>query len=309
MSDARTALRLGTRASALAIAQAGWVASALESRRPDLRVELVRIRTRGDRVQNRSLAAIGGKGLFVEEIEDALIDGRIDCAVHSMKDLPATLARGLGIAAVPKRENPQDALIARGARAIGDLSRGARIGTGSLRRQAFLKRLRPDLEIVGLRGNVDTRIAKWRAGEIDAIVLACAGLARLGLTIPEAASIPLGEMLPAIGQGALAVESRQGGAWWSTLALLDDPETSAAVRAERAFLVALGGDCTTPVAAHARIEAGEVRIAGAIGDPQGVEMLVAERVGAKDDGQALGASVAAELLARGGRRILDGLAR
>jgi hydroxymethylbilane synthase len=309
MSDARKTLHLGTRASALAVAQAGWVASVVEASRPDLRVELVRIRTSGDRIQNRSLAEIGGKGLFVKEIEEALLEGQVDFAVHSMKDLPVTLAPGLDVVAVPKRADPHDALIAARAKRIADLPRGARVGTSSLRRRVFLAHLRPDLEVVALRGNVDTRIAKWRAGEIDALVLACAGLGRLGLEVPEATSIPIADMLPAIGQGALAIETRRDGAWWAALAALDDRETSTAVSAERGFLAALGGDCTTPVAAHARLEGATIRLAGAIGDPHGAELVIGEQVGGKDDGPALGRALAEELLARGGRRILDGLAR
>lgn len=308
MTDGRPTLRLGTRGSALAVAQAGWVARAVEAAHPDLRVELVHIRTSGDRIQNRTLAEIGGKGLFVKEIEEALLEGRVDFAVHSMKDLPATLAAGLAIAAVPRREDPRDALVAT-ARRIADLPRGARVGTASLRRALFLRHRRPDLDVVSLRGNVDTRLAKWRGGELDAIVLARAGLARLGLEVAEASPISPEEMLPAIGQGALALEARPDAPCAARLAALDDPATATAVSAERAFLAALGGDCTTPVAAHARIEGASLHVAAAIGDPAGEELLVGERLGAVGDAVAIGRAIAEDLLARGGRRILEALAR
>jgi hydroxymethylbilane synthase len=220
MTEPARGLRLGTRASALAIRQASWVSAELTARFPELRLEVTRIKTSGDRIQGRSLADVGGKGLFVKEIEEALRDGSIDVGVHSMKDLPATLAPGLGIAAVPRREDARDVLIARSTAGLAGLAPGARVGTSSLRRGAFLRHIRPDLVVVAIRGNVDTRVAKWRAGDVDAIVLAGAGLHRLGLAVPEAHWLSTDEMLPAIGQGALAIEARPDGNGWAFAAAM-----------------------------------------------------------------------------------------
>jgi len=309
MSDRGGVLRLGTRGSALAVCQAQWVARELVARSPGSTVELVRIKTSGDRMQGRSLAEIGGKGLFVKEIEEALLGGTIDLAVHSMKDLPVALALGLDIVAVPAREEARDVLISRGGGGLRDLSHGARLGTSSLRRQAFVRHLRPDVEVVAFRGNVDTRVSKWRAGEVDGLLLAAAGLRRLGLAVPEARIVPTEEMVPAIGQGALGVEARIGGPWWTVGAALDDREARDAVTAERAFLRALGGDCTTPVAAHATVSASSLNLEAAIADPQGRRIVRDVRVGARNAAAALGAELAVELLARGGREILRELGR
>ncbi|MGH7897147.1 MAG: hydroxymethylbilane synthase [Candidatus Binatia bacterium] len=302
-------LRLGTRGSALAVSQAEAVAAAISARWPDVTVELHRIKTSGDRIQARSLAEIGGKGLFVKEIEEALLEGRIDVGVHSTKDLPARLAPRLGIAAVPRREDARDALIARAAKALGELPPRARVGTGSLRRAAFLRHARPDLEVVPLRGNVDTRIGKWRAGEFDALVLAAAGLRRLGIALAEATPLSAEEMLPAIGQGALAIEAAIGGHWWSCLRELDDPESALAISAERAFLRAMGGDCTTPIAAHATVAGAELLLRAAIGDPEGKRLIRGERAGRREDAESLGGRLGEELLDQGGREVLAGLQR
>ncbi|MBI2964004.1 MAG: hydroxymethylbilane synthase [Deltaproteobacteria bacterium] len=309
MSEGGGTLRVGTRGSALAVRQAQWVAAAIRARGPAASVEIVRIRTSGDRVHDRPLVEIGGKGLFVKEIEEALLEGRVDVAVHSMKDLPAALASGLAIVAVPPREDPGDALITASRGGLSGLAPGARVGTGSLRRRVFLRHARPDLEIVPMRGNVDTRLAKWRAGEVDALILARAGLRRLGIEIAEAQPLSPDEMLPAIGQGALAIEARPGSPWWSVLAALDDPPSAAAVGAERAFLRGMGGDCTTPIAAHAVIENGELRLAAAIGDPEGRALVRGESRGSPSEGEAMGGALAAEMLSRGGREILQGLGR
>ncbi len=302
-------MRVGTRGSALAVRQAEWVAAAIRARVPGASVDIVRIRTSGDRIRDRPLVEIGGKGLFVKEIEEALLDGRVDVAVHSMKDLPAALAPGLAIVAVPRREDPFDALVSRVGGGLGGLAAGARVCTGSLRRRAFLRHARPDLEIVPMRGNVDTRIAKWRTGEVDALVLARAGLRRLGIEIAEACALSAGEMLPAIGQGALAIEARPQSPWRSELAALNDAPTATEVGAERAFLRGMGGDCTTPVAAHAVIEGGELRLEAAVGDPDGRTVVRGERRGRPADGEAIGGALAEEILARGGREILQGLPR
>jgi hydroxymethylbilane synthase len=301
-------LRIGTRGSALAVRQAEWVASELRARRPGLGVEIHRIKTSGDRIATRSLAEIGGKGLFVKEIEDVLLAGLVDVGVHSMKDLPAKLAEGLAIASVPRREDPRDVLVSAGAGGIGGLRRGARVGTGSLRRRAFLMHARPDLDVVPLRGNVDTRIGKWRAGEVDALVLAAAGLRRLGLVLPEARALPAEEFLPAIGQGALAIEASPESGWSGLLRELDDPDSSAAVGAERAVLVAIGGDCTTPIAAHAVLDGDILTLRAALADPAGRRMVRAERRGGRDEGERIGREVGEELLTRGGSAILAELA-
>ena len=309
MSERGGILRLGTRGSVLAVSQAEWVARALRAQSPGLAIELVRIRTSGDRVQGRSLAEIGGKGLFVKEIEEALLAGTIDLAVHSMKDLPAALAAGLGIAAVPRREDARDVLIAHGSGGLHGLPRGARLGTSSLRRRAFVRHARPDVEVLALRGNVDTRLAKWRAGEVDGLVLAAAGLRRLGANVPEARIVPAEEMVPAIGQGALAVEARLADRWWPLAAALGDRDSSDEVSAERAFLRALGGDCTTPIAAHAAAAETALCMEAAIADPEGRRIVRDTRTAERSQAEALGASLAEELLARGGREILRALRR
>jgi hydroxymethylbilane synthase len=309
MSEKTATIRIGTRGSPLALRQAEWVAAGLRRIRPDLCVQLVRIRTSGDRIRDRSLAEIGGKGLFVKEIEEALLDGRVDLAVHSMKDLPVSLAAGLSLAAVPVREDPSDVLIAHSTGGLRGLSRGARIGTASLRRAAFVRHARPDVEVVPLRGNVETRVAKWRGGEIDGLVLAAAGLHRLGLCVAEAHTLAMTEMLPAIGQGALAIEARCEDPWREVGALLDDADARAAVVAERAFLRGMGGDCTTPIAAHAVVSVLELNLSGAIADPSGRRLIGAGRGGARTAAEEIGARLAEEILERGGREILEGLKR
>jgi hydroxymethylbilane synthase len=307
MTEPARGLRLGTRASALAVRQAEWVSAELSTRVPDLRPEIICIKTSGDRIQARSLAELGGKGLFIKEIEEALRDGRIDVGVHSMKDLPATLAPGLGIAAVPRREDAHDVLIARSSAGLAGLAPGARVGTSSLRRGAFIRHLRSDLTVVAMRGNVDTRIAKWRAGEVDAIVLADAGLRRLGLAVPEAQRLTTDEMLPAIGQGALAIEARPDGRGWALASALECANARDAVSAERAFLAGMGGDCTTPIAAHATVSDETLRLEAAVGDPEGRRLIRGSRHGARADAETIGRSLADELLALGGREILRGL--
>ena len=254
-------LRLGTRGSALARAQADRVRVALENANPGLRVEMVFIRTSGDAGTQGALAAGGLKGLFVKEIEEALLAGTIDAAVHSMKDLPASLPGGLVLGAVPARATAHDVLLSAGAGALSSLASGARVGTASVRRRAQLLARRRDLEVVSLRGNVDTRLRKWRGGEIDAIILAAAGLERLGLSDPGARALSIDEFLPAVGQGALALECRADDARTrARLAAIADVRTEAATRAERAFLLAIGGDCNTPLAAHATVEGGALRL-------------------------------------------------
>jgi hydroxymethylbilane synthase len=296
-------LRLGTRTSALARAQADEVRAALVAGHPGLAVELVGIRTTGDRLARGPLGPAGGKGLFVKEIEEALLAGAIDCAVHSMKDVPVRLARGCVIAAVPPRADPRDVLVGGGA--LVELRAGTRIGTASLRRRAQLLARRRDLAVEMLRGNVDTRLARWRAGAVDCLVLAAAGLARLGVAVPEARPLAIEELLPAVGQGALALECRADDARTrALLAALDDPAAAAAVAAERAFLAALGGDCNTPLAAHASVDGGRLRLRAEVLSPDGARQLAAAGDAALAEAEPLGARLAAELLARGAGDLL-----
>ncbi|MEQ1503019.1 MAG: hydroxymethylbilane synthase [Myxococcota bacterium] len=244
-----TTLRLGTRGSQLATTQSGMVAAALTAA-TGVQVELVIIKTRGDQIADRPLQAVGGKGLFTKELEDALLAGEIDLAVHSMKDMPTEMPPGLTIGAVPARVDPRDVLV--GAR-LADLAPGATVGTGSVRRSLQLRTLRPDLEIRGIRGNVDTRIEKQRRGEYAAVMLALAGLTRLGRAADATEALSVDQMVPAVGQGALAVQCREGDA--RVLPLLDtihDRETGACVAAERAFLIEVQGGCSAPAACHAR---------------------------------------------------------
>ena len=268
---------------------------------PALAVELVVLKTRGDKILDRALSEVGGKGLFVKEIEEALLDGRAEVAVHSMKDLPAEIPEGLMLGAVPAREDARDALVvapAVAARDVAALPRGARVGTSSLRRVCQLKARRPDLEFVPLRGNVDTRLRKVDAGELDAIVLACAGLKRLGHGARITAALSTAESLPAIGQGALAIECRADDAeTLARLARLDDRTTAHAVAAERAFLRRLSGDCKTPLAAHAVVDGARLRIEGLVGAPDGSKLLRHALEGTTEDAAAVGHALAEELLA------------
>lgn len=295
MTAVRT-LVAGTRGSALALAQTELVLAALRAAHPAIALRVERIHTEGDRDKASPLTLIGGTGIFVKELEAALADGRIDLAVHSLKDVPSTLAPAFVLAAVTRRGDPRDALVSRDGRGFADLPTGARIGTSSRRRQAELLALRPDIAPVELRGNVDTRIRKVRSGEVDAAVLAVAGLERLG-RLGEAAQIfEVDELLPAIGQGALAVEIRaDDGATRDLLATIDDAETRACVRAERSFLRRLGGGCTTPAAAHATLAEGRMRLRTLLADDNH-RLRRGELSGAAGDAEQLGAALADELL-------------
>ncbi|TMA58338.1 MAG: hydroxymethylbilane synthase [Deltaproteobacteria bacterium] len=272
MGAATGRLRLGTRASPLARAQAELVRAALAGRHAGLEVELVFVRTTGDRLRG-PLAPAGGKGLFVKEIEEALAEGHVDAGVHSMKDLPARLAPGLVIGAVPERVDPRDVLVG-GAGGLAGLPEGARVGTASPRRRAQLLARRPDLEVVLLRGNVDTRLRKWRTGEVDALVLAAAGLARLGIVEPAARPLAVEEFLPAVGQG------------------------------ERAFLTAVGGDCNTALAAHATVADGQVSLRALVADPDGRRQLEDRGTAASSEAAVLGRTLAERLLAAGAAALI-----
>ena len=303
MGAAPSRLRLGTRASPLARVQAEGVRAALAARHPGLTVELVFVRTTGDRVTG-PLAAAGGKGLFVKEIEEALLDGRIDAGVHSMKDVPARLAAGLVIGAVPERADARDVLIG-GDGGLAGLPPGARIGTASPRRRAQLLAHRPDLVVVLLRGNVDTRLRKWRAGEVDALLLAAAGLARLGISEPAAQPLPVDEFLPAVGQGALALECRaDDGATRALLAAVDRPAAATPVAAERAFLAAVRGDCNSAIAAHATLAGGRLTLRALVTDPDGRRRLEERDTAPAADAEALGRTVATRLLAAGAAALM-----
>jgi hydroxymethylbilane synthase len=280
---------------------ARWLESAL-----GVASELVVLRTTGDRIQDRSLAKIGGKGLFVKEIEEALLDGRADVAVHSAKDVPAQIAAGCVIAAHPEREDPRDALVARApGTTLEQLRHGARVGTGSTRRTALLRARRPDLEIVPLRGNVPTRIAKLESEDLDAVVLASAGLDRLGLGDRIDERIHPDVLLPAVGQGRLALETREGDVWHERVAALEPPAVGLVARAERAFQAAIGGDCTTPLAGYAVPEqAGQLRFRGLLASLDGRRVVEVDRRAPAEQAAALGAEVARAVLDQGGREIL-----
>ena len=302
-------LRLGTRGSKLALVQAGLVRNALAAAAPSLAapdaIEIVAIRTTGDAIQDRPLSEAGGKGLFVKEIEEALLANRIDAAVHSMKDIPTAQPPGVEIAAFLPREDARDVLIAGDIRRIADLGRGAVVGTSALRRRAQLLHLRPDLQIVNLRGNVDTRVAKREAGVVEATLLALAGLKRLGMA-HVGTPVPESEILPAVGQGAVCIECRADDArtraW---LAAIDHKPTAICVAAEHAMLAVLDGSCRTPIAGHAVLSGDSLSLRGLIVKPDGSELLATERRGPAVDAEAMGRDAGLELKRRGGPGFLS----
>ena len=303
MQSSRVQIRLGTRGSPLARAQARTVRAQLaEAAGLDpAAVEICVIKTSGDRIQDRPLAEAGGKGLFTKEIEDALIARDIDLAVHSAKDVPTLLPDGLALAGCLAREDVRDVFISRTAPSIAALPAGAVVGTASLRRQAQVKRLRPDLRVVSFRGNVETRLRKIEAGEVDATLLALAGLRRLGLVAAATCILGIDEFLPAVGQGAIAIETRADDERIRTLlAGINHPPTAAALAAERAFLAALDGSCRTPIAGHAVITGSTVRLHGMILRPDGSEAHEAVREGHVRDAAVLGDAAGRELRAKGG---------
>jgi hydroxymethylbilane synthase len=301
-------LTIGTRGSPLALWQANHIAERLRAAFPGLSIRLEPIKTTGDKILDVPLAKVGGKALFVKEIEEALLDQRVDLAVHSMKDVPTELPPGLVISAVTEREDPHDVLISRTGARFRDLPSGARVGTSSLRRQAQLLHRRPDLHIIPLRGNLDTRIRKLALEGLDAIVVAAAGVKRLGLMERITEVLPPEISLPAIGQGALGVEIRQGDpTGTATAASLNDPDTRVAVMAERAFLRRLGGGCQVPFAAHARVADDRLFLRGLVATPDGKQVIAGERQGNRTEGEAVGAALAEELLSRGAAGILRAL--
>ncbi len=290
----------------MALAQAEWVVARLSQLHPELDLRLKRVKTRADIFRDVALARIEGKGIFVKEIEEALLSGEIDLAVHSLKDLPTALPRGLAIGAVPPREEPRDALVSALGVELGDLPPGAVIGTGSLRRMAQLLAVRSDLAVREIRGNVDTRLRKVREGEYDAVVLAAAGLRRLGLASAITQYLPLEIMMPAVGQGALAVEIREEDQEMATLVRgINDSATEAATGAERAFLAAFGGGCAVPIAAYGAVEGESILLKGMVASLDGQRLLRDEVVGQARDAQALGEMLAQRLLEMGADEIVS----
>ena len=304
----KPSIKIGTRASKLALWQANWVQSALNEKFPGQKVELVTIKTKGDKILDVPLAKVGGKGLFVKEIEQALLEGRIDLAVHSMKDMPAEIPDGLCIGAIPQREDPSDVLVAREDLDFSSLKRGAVIGTSSLRRAAQLRHARPDISIAPLRGNLDTRLKKLQTENLDAIVLAAAGIKRLDLTHRITEYLQADIMLPAVGQGALCIEMRQEDPIIGPmLAPLDHADSRTVVLGERAFLNRLGGSCQVPIAGHGEILTDTFSLTGLVADMDGSRIIKADLSGPADSAEAIGFKLAEQLLARGADEILKAL--
>ncbi|WJW76865.1 hydroxymethylbilane synthase [Thiohalobacter sp. IOR34] len=301
-------IRIATRKSALALWQAEHVRAGLEALHPGLKVELLTMSTRGDKILDSPLAKVGGKGLFVKELEQAMLEGRADIAVHSMKDVPVEMPDGLELAVILEREDPRDAFVSNRHASFEDLPQGAVVGTSSLRRQCQLRAARPDLLIHDLRGNVNTRLDKLDAGDYDAIILACAGLKRLGFGARIRQTLGPDQVLPAIGQGAVGIECRSDDeAVKALIAPLAHAETSLRLRAERAFNSRLMGGCQVPIAGYAEIEHGVVLLRGLVGRPDGSEIILGDISGRPEDGEELGRVLAEDLLARGAGEILEAL--
>jgi len=301
-------LRIATRKSALALWQANHVQALLHEAHPGIKIELVKIVTEGDRILDRPLAEIGGKGLFLKELERAMLDGEADLAVHSMKDVPANMAQGLVLDAVLPRANPYDALVCREQRSLAELPAGSLIGTSSLRRKAQLLALRPDLKVADLRGNVDTRLRKLDEGQYDAIILACAGLQRLGLGERITEELQPPDWLPASTQGIIGLQCRADDI--ETRALikpLADADTMVVASAERAVAKVLEATCQVPLAVHAVLKDGQVKLKSIISSTDGMTTVQAQGEAAATDATGLGEKVAAELLAQGGGDIMAGL--
>ena len=298
-------LRIATRQSPLALWQAHYVQQRLMAAHPGLRVELVPMVTKGDIILDTPLAKVGGKGLFVKELEQALLDGRADLAVHSMKDVPVAFPQGLGLVTICEREDPLDAFVSHRFNCVDDLPQGAVVGTSSLRRQCQLSARRPDLIIRSLRGNVGTRLSKLDAGDYDAIILAVAGLKRLGLSDRIRHAMPAEESLPAVGQGAVGIECRLDDAQTiALLSVLNNDDTAIRVKAERAMNTRLEGGCQVPIGSFALLEDNELWLRGLVGSPDGKTMIRGERRGPREDAEKMGISLAEELLNNGAREIL-----
>jgi len=299
-------ITIATRGSMLALWQANHIKDSIEKAHPGTSVELLKIKTTGDKILDVPLAQVGGKGLFVKEIEEALLDGRADLAVHSLKDVPTELPEGLGLAVITEREDARDALISRGKKKLVDLPEGAKLGSSSLRRQCQLLKVRPDLNIVSLRGNLDTRIKKVESGEFDAIILAAAGMRRLGWEERITECISSNVLLPAIAQGALGIETRNDDLETNQMiAFLNHSETSAAVRAERALLKRLEGGCQVPIAAYGELEGEVLNLRGLVGSVDGKVLITDELKGSASDAESLGITLAENLLQKGAGEILE----
>jgi len=301
-------IKIGTRGSKLALWQANWVKSALKVGHPSLSVELVAIKTKGDKILDVPLAKVGGKGLFVKEIEDALLNGLIDLAVHSMKDMPAEIPNGLCIGAIPKRETPQDVLISSKGLLLSQLRQNARIGTSSLRRTAQLLHVRPDLVVLPLRGNLDTRLKKLDAENLDAIILAAAGVKRLGLEHRITEYLDEKIMLPAVGQGALCIEIRENDPEVeSIITLLEHHQTRTVILGERAFLNRLEGGCQVPIAAHGKIEKDGFTLCGLVATVDGTTVIRETLSGQKNSSESIGVALADRLIEMGAKTIMENL--
>ncbi len=300
-------LRIGTRASQLALWQANWVKSELEKKYPGLEVTLTKIKTQGDKILDVPLAMVGGKGLFVKEIEEAMLRGEIDIAVHSMKDVPTFFPEGLALRCITEREDPRDIVVLRpGFKSFRDLPQGARIGTSSLRRKAMLLHLRPDFQMVDIRGNVETRIRKLTEDNLDAVVLAAAGMHRLGFTGQIGEYLPTDVSLPAIGQGALGIESRIADAEVNALIdFFNHPETAAAVKGERAVLRRLEGGCQVPIGAYGEVKDGRLTLTGLVASIDGAKFLKKTVVCAPEEAEKVGISLADDLIIQGAGKILN----
>jgi hydroxymethylbilane synthase len=301
-------LLIATRKSPLALWQAEHVRARLLEAHPGLEVELVTMSTQGDRVLDSPLAKIGGKGLFVKELEQGMLGGRADIAVHSMKDVPVDLPQGLHLAVIMPREDPRDAFVSNRYADLDQLPEGARVGTSSLRRQSQLAARRPDLRIAPLRGNVNTRLGKLDGGEFDAIILAAAGLKRLGFAQRITACLDTADSLPAIGQGAIGIECRVDDPWVNRLiGPLHHSDTAICVAAERAMNQRLMGGCQVPIAGHAQLRDGGIYLRGLVGRPDGSEIIRGEQQGSPEQAQEVGLRLAEDLLARGADTILKAL--
>lgn len=301
-------LKIATRQSPLALWQANYVKDRLQQLYPDLTIELVPMVTKGDVILDSPLAKIGGKGLFVKELENALLNKEADIAVHSMKDVPMQFPEGLGLAVICQREDPRDAFVSHAYRTFAELPQGAVVGTSSLRRQCQLKALRPDLDIRSLRGNVGTRLSKLDNGDYDAIILASAGLIRLGLADRIASFIDIEQSLPAAGQGAVGIECRTDDVQVHTLlAPLADAETTYCVRAERAMNNHLQGGCQVPIGGYAVLQQGQLYLRALVGDIDGSRIIRAEGKSAVENAEVLGVKIAEQLLAQGADKILQAI--
>lgn len=301
-------IKIATRKSPLALWQAEHVAKLLKASHPSIEIELVKMVTQGDKILDTPLAKIGGKGLFIKELEQGMLNGDADLAVHSMKDVPAQVPEGFEIGAILSREDPRDAFVSNAYSSINDLPLGAVVGTSSLRRQSQLLKMRPDLHIKSLRGNVNSRLQKLDNGDYDAIILAAAGLIRLGFENRIKMPLPVNTLLAAIGQGAIGIECRQGDT--ATLALIEclhDKPTAIRVQAERAMNFTLEGGCQAPIAGHARIKGDILRLHGLVAEPDGSVMITEQLEGPLEDAEKIGVTVANRLLAAGAKEILDKL--